>query len=58
MDVFETPASTDTTVCDREEGTPLQSGERNESSDLNSQERSGQDVPTMHRKGSNLVLGT
>ena len=58
MDVFETPASTDTTACDREEGTPLQSGERNESSDLNSQERSGQDVLTMHRKGSNLVLGT
>ena len=58
VDVFETPASTDTTACDREEGTPLQSGERNESSDLNSQERSGQDVLTMHRKGSNLVLGT
>ena len=58
MDVFETPASTDTTARDREEGTPLQSGERNESSDLNSQERSGQDVLTMHRKGSNLVLGT
>ena len=58
VDVFETPASTDTTASDREEGTPLQSGERNESSDLNSQERSGQDVLTMHRKGSNLVLGT
>ena len=58
VDVFETPASTDTTARDREEGTPLQSGERNESSDLNSQERSGRDVLTMHRKGSNLVLGT
>ena len=58
MDVFETPASTDTTARDREEGTPLRSGERNENSDLNSQERSGVDVLTMHRKGSDLVLGT
>ena len=58
MDVFETPASTDTTARDREEGTPLRSGERNENSDLNSQERSGVDVLTMHRKGSHLVLGT
>ena len=58
MEVLETPASADTTESDREEGTPLQSGGRNENSDLNSSERSGQDVLTMHRKGSNLVLGT
>ena len=58
MEVLETPASADTTESDREEGTPLQSGGRNENSDLNSPERSGQDVLTMHRKGSNLVLGT
>ena len=58
VEVFETPASTDTTASDREEGTIFQSGRRNENSDLNSQKRSGQDVFTMHRKGSNLVLGT
>ena len=60
VDGFETPANSATAESDREEGTLLRTGRRNEESNLNldTQERLGADVLTMHRKGCNLVLGT
>ena len=58
VEVVETPAIHTPTTYDREEGTLNLSGRRNDASNLNSIERSGADVFTMHRKGGLLAIGT
>ena len=58
MDVIETPAGSSTGSYREEETSTGRSGERNEDLNLNSQERLGADVLTMHQKGSFLKIGT
>ena len=58
MDVIETPARSSTGSYREEETSTGRSGERNEDLNLNSQERLGADVLTMHQKGSFLKIGT
>ena len=58
VEVVGTPAIRTSTTYDREEDTPDLSGRRNDASNLNSIERSGADVFTMHGKGGLLVIGT
>ena len=58
MKVVGTPAIRAFTTSDREEESLIIAGRRNKASNLNSNERPGADVFTLHRKGGLLIIGT